>query len=208
MAESISSDDASRDPEAKAVAIRSLTQEISTRLQEEFLFEALERLRLILGADRLAFYYDDGGNGVPRHIVSRTKSGNDEVHVSESILTQATATTDPSLKIRPWLTSDARADVGLARSHSVSMQGVRAALWVPLLRGQGDRLGGWLYADSGSQANVFSQQDLVLVDELMTQLSVDLRSPPTRGLEWRTRTERETIPIHPVATPGASDPSK
>lgn len=202
------SGDVSRDPEGKAAAIRSLTQEISTRLQEEFLFEALERLRLLLGADRLTFYYDDGGSGVPRHIVSSTKSGNDKVLVPESILAQVTATPDPGLKIRPWLTSDARSDAALARSHQVIMQGVQAALWVPLLRGQGDRLGGWLYADSESHANVFSQHDLGLVDELVSQLSVDLRGPPTRGLEWRTRTDRETLPIHPLVLPRGRDPSE
>ena len=137
---------------------------------EKLLARVLETCFQLLRADRGVIVVYAPGSKAPTASISRARSGEvvDEA-LSSSVLSQLMASRDP------YLRTEVDADLALKRSESLSAQGVRSLVAVPLLYQNTEWLG-VLYLDSRAASKVFVQKDLELLTAVGGQAALAIKN--------------------------------
>ncbi|MDQ3298924.1 MAG: ATP-binding protein [Myxococcota bacterium] len=127
---------------------------------ERLLTRVLDTCLELLRADRGAIVIYHPHSKTPALTVTRSRSGEDFT-VSASVLGQVMVSHEP------YLRTEVDTDVVLQRSHSLSAQGVRSVMAVPL-RYQADETEwlGVIQIDSRALANAFGPKELELLDAI------------------------------------------
>ncbi|MDD9940174.1 MAG: GAF domain-containing protein [Myxococcales bacterium] len=123
----------------------------------------------LLGADRgVMLLIDEHGQLQPRRVRTKKGGDNEEVVLSNTILSQV-------LRERSAvLSSDALVDARFKGAQSIIMQGIRSSMAVPLVY-SGELLG-VMVLDSQVAANAFKDKDLQLTQALANQAAVAIQN--------------------------------
>ena len=155
---------------ARLRAIVDLTRAIGVEHDLERLLERiLETAFQLLRADRGAIVLHSAGDPRPVLLVARTRSGEmvDAV-LSTSLVSEVMA------RKAGLITSQADVDSHFNRSDSITGQGIRSVMVVPLVH-QGDILG-VIHLDSLASANVFAPPDLEIFTGIASQAAMSVKN--------------------------------
>ncbi len=155
----------------KLRAVVELSRAIGVEHDLDRLLErVLETCFQLLRADRGMILVYEPGSKTPSATVARTRSGAlVEDALSTSVLSQIMATREP------YLRTEIDSDLTLRRSESLSAQGVRSLVAVPLLY-QDTEWVGVIHLDSRAVKNVFVQRDLDLLCAIAGQAALAIKN--------------------------------
>ena len=123
----------------------------------------------LLHADRVAILLMDPESGQPKVRLVRTSTGQtDEVHVSESILSEVLS------KQVGVLSADAGSDKRFGGAKSIMASNIRSAMCVPMLH-TGEILGA-IHCDTRLAVGIFKDADLDLFTTIASQAAVAVRN--------------------------------
>ncbi|HEY0192679.1 MAG TPA: ATP-binding protein, partial [Kofleriaceae bacterium] len=157
---------------------------------DRLLARLLETCFQLLRADRGMIIVYGPQSKAPSAIVARTRSGEPVEHgLSTAVLSQIMATREPLLRTT--------IDGGLERSESLSAQGVRSLVAVPLCYDADEpEWLGVIHLDSQASKNVFLQRDLEVLSAVAGQAALAIKNAmlvrqlrSVQSEEW-TRLER------------------
>jgi signal transduction histidine kinase len=181
-------------------AIVELSRAIGVEHDLDRLLErVLETCFQLLRADRGMILVYEPGNKTPCATVARTRSGDRvEDALSTSLLSQIMVTREP------YLSTAIEGDLALRRSESLSAQGVRSLVAVPLLyKADETEWLGVVHLDSQVSKNVFVQRDLDLLCAVAGQAALAIKNAmlvrklqSVQSAEWQ-RLERvvKNLPV-------------
>lgn len=155
-----------RDYEKLRVAVEFGRSIVLERDEDALLEKILAFAFDVLPAERGAILLVDPATGelVPRAV--RHREGNEELRLSAHLLARVREARESVLIF------DAGTDLRFADARSLIAQGVRSAMAVPILEGEGVR--GVLFLDSRQQIAAFSERDLELLTGIAAQAALAL----------------------------------
>jgi adenylate cyclase len=134
----------------------------------------------LLAADNAVVFLAEEDGSLEPQAVLRRKNDNQEVVVSDTVLTRVCESR------AAVLTADAILDSRFSSSESIVAQGIRSAMAVPLL--SKGVLRGVLFCDTRERTNAFSEKDLKVLAGIASQAAIALENA-----ELAQKIEKEAI---------------
>ena len=161
-----------RDELRKLRAVAELSRAIGVEHDlDRLLSRVLETCFQLLRADRGSIIVFLPGSKTPCATVALTRDGEPVANaLSTSVLSQIMQTREP------YLRTEIDGDLALQRSASLSAQGVRSLIAVPLVYKNNDEWLGVIQLDSQASNNVFGPRDVELLEAISGQAALAIKN--------------------------------